>query len=78
MFLKDYIEEYAEKKCRGDYKQADVELGKKFGVTARAVQSWRYLSRVPIVDTARFIVKATRGKVDYEGIYAPYKKISKR
>ena len=77
MFLKDYIEDYATKRCKGNMPQAEREIARKFGVTARAVQAWRYLYRVPLVDTARFIVKATRGVVDYEGIYAPYKKIRK-
>lgn len=78
MFLKDYIENYAHSKCRGDMRKADEELAVKFEVSARTIQSWRLEQRNPQVEVAREIVRKTKGIVDYEGIYAPYKKTVKR
>lgn len=75
MFLIDYIKQYAYTRCDGNMACADDALGKKFGVTQRTVQSWRLGQRVPQVEFARLIVRKTKGAVDYEGIYAPYKKI---
>lgn len=78
MYLIDYIHQFADTRCSGDLRRADTMLGRKFGVTPRAVQSWRLGQRVPQVEFAREIVRKTKGAVDYEGIYAPYKKIRKR
>jgi len=74
MYLLDYMKDIAEKKFKGDVMKTDAFLAKKFGVTPRTVQSWRYGVRHPSVEMGRVIVRTTRGVVDYEGIYAPYKK----
>ena len=78
MNLKDYIEHYAHTRCSGDMPKADVILAERWKVTARTVQSWRLLDRVPLVEVARFIVRNTKGAVTYEGIFAPYKRSRKR
>ena len=72
IYLKDFIENYAHTRCRGDMRIADRMLGKRWNVSQRAVQSWRLLQRVPNVETARIIVKNTKGAVSYEGIYSEY------
>ncbi len=43
-------------------------LGEKY----RTVRSWYYLDRAPTAKAAGRIVKAAAGKLDYNGIYAPY------
>lgn len=43
-------------------------LGEKY----RTVRSWYYLDRAPTAKAAGRIVKVAAGKVDYNGIYAPY------
>ena len=48
----------------------DREAARLFGVSVRAVESWRRGERVPRPETAARIVKATKGRVDYSGCYA--------
>jgi predicted transcriptional regulator len=74
MYLIDYINEHISKRCKGDIKSGEAELATRFGVSPRAITAYRLGQRHPGVEIARNIVKKTRGKVDYEGVYAPYKK----
>lgn len=42
------------------------------GENYRTVRSWYYLSRAPSARAAGRITRIAAGRVDYNGIYAPY------
>lgn len=51
----------------------DDEAARLFGIKRRTAESWRRRERYPKVASAPRIIEATRGRVDYAGIYGPAK-----
>ncbi len=49
----------------------DAEAARLFGVTERAVMSWRLGDRQPRPATASQIIAASKGRLNWQDIYPP-------
>lgn len=61
MRLKDYINDYGQKK-----------MAAKLDVDVSTVYRWEYLETAPVPEVAYKIVQLTHGLVDWNDIYQPY------